>query len=112
MILFGRKVEWQLGSGRQSLRLAGMTRALCAPRTRGPRKQPTTRTDDQHCFCYLLAAGTFAVSGGALGIVVTRAPALADCAALAACGVEGVIPNSLRTSASSFAMVSLLSFRN
>src|SRR3982074_3433373 len=56
-----------------------------------------------------------AASGGALGIVVTRAPADGVWeGALAGCGWATVwtSPRDLRTSASSLAMVSLLSLRN
>ena len=58
-------------------------------------------------------AGTFPASA-VVGIVVTRPcvpVACAGTAAGAAVAAEGTIPNALRTSASSFAIVSLFSFR-
>ena len=64
---------------------------------------------------YRLAAGTFAASGAAVGIVVTRPCVPVACAGTAAgvgAAAEGANPRALRTSASSFAIVSLFSFRN
>src|SRR5258706_2260725 len=63
---------------------------------------------------YLLAAGAFAASGTADGIVVTRpcVPVAWAAAAATAAGAAGAVsPSALRTSASSFARVSLFSFR-
>jgi len=76
----------------------------------GGRMRPPLRERD-----YRLAAGTLAASG-VLGIVVTRPCVPVACAgtavvAGAAGTAAGIIPSALRTSASSFAIVSLFSFR-
>src|SRR5437899_693069 len=67
-----------------------------------------------HLSGYRLAAGTFAASGAAVGIVATFALDVDPVVPVAAAGVvlAGINPSVLRTSSSSFASVSLLSFRN
>src|ERR1039458_4017937 len=63
---------------------------------------------------YRLAAGTFATSGDAEGMVVIRPCVPVACAGTAAgvgAAAAAVSPSALRTSASSFAIVSLFSFR-
>src|SRR5580658_3318512 len=61
---------------------------------------------------YLLAAGNFVGSGAADGIVVTRPCVPVACAGTATGAAAGIIPSALRTSVSSFAIVSLFSLRN
>src|SRR5580704_5993993 len=62
---------------------------------------------------YRLAATIGAFTGsGVLGMVVTRAPVGAGAAAAAGCAGVAINPRALRTSISSFARVSLLSFKN
>src|SRR5260221_1765573 len=58
---------------------------------------------------YLRAAGAF--PSPALGICVTRAPAPAPSVPVFASATSGTKPTAFRTSASIFAVVSLLSFR-
>src|SRR6185437_6013987 len=77
------------------------------------------RTPVLHNQTQRLAAGTLAASGGALGMVVTRAPVACAAVAVAAgwaagtgCGAAVVNPRCLRTSASSLTKVSTLSLRN
>src|SRR5580692_6722613 len=97
-ILCGREQGWQLGS--KKAKKAG--RSALKRRARWQRIQRR-------------AATTGAFTGSAAdGMVVTREPCGgAVCAATAAgCGWATVSPSALRTSASSLAMVSLLSFRN
>src|SRR5271163_1507308 len=98
-ILCGREQGWQLG-GRIDEQGAG--RSALKRHARWQR-------------IYRRAATIGAFTGsGADGMVVTRAPCAGGvCAAAAAgCGCATVSPSALRTSTSSLAMVSLLSFRN
>src|SRR5579863_9560355 len=82
---------------------------------RGSVRESWPRPEGKYNACYLLAAiGTLIGSGGALGIVVTRpaAPLVGVAVADGGAGVAAINPRALRTSVSSFAITSLLSFRN
>src|SRR5271165_1881393 len=90
---------------------AGVTQA----RTQIPRFARDNSSYQQQTSSYRFAAtGTLTGSGGALGMVVTRPVGGGGAAWAVGAGCAGAVanPSVLRTSASSLAMTSLLSFRN